>query len=349
MNWHTGSYAGAATSGVPTVLGPTSHMADLVDEGQAVYLAPEANRAGDVTEAADVFSLGAVAYFVLTGQPPARTALDLMERLRRGGLLLSDALDAPNQVLFEMVRDATAGTLGSRSELEDVLAGLDLWEESATLPDPGPRLNPADALAGDELGPYKVEKRLGKGATALALQARRETERVVLKIALGAEFNDRVHGEGEVLNKLRHPRIVGLVEIREFEPLTALVLHYAGDRTLGKKLRDEGRLSLEFLNRFGDDLLDAADYLEQQGIWHRDIKPDNIGIAPFGKDNQLRLVLFDFSLARTPLDQIRAGTPGYLDPFIPLRQPPRYDLQAERFAVACDLVRDGNRQVADVG
>jgi len=337
MNWHTGSHLGEATTGLPSVLGPTSHMSDLVDEGQAVYLAPEASQVGELTEAADVFSLGAVAYFVLTGQPPARTALDLAERLRRGGLLLSDVIDAPNQVLLEMVRDATAGPMGSRCQLEDMLAGLDLWEESVTSPDPGPRLNPADATAGDELGEYKVERRLGKGATALALQVRHQNERLVLKVALGPDFNERVRAEGQVLQKLHHPRIVGIREIRDFEPLTALVLEHAGERTLGKLLRDEGRLSLEFLNRFGEDLLDALDYLEQQGIWHRDIKPDNIGIAPFGRDNQLRLVLFDFSLARTALDQVRAGTPGYLDPFISLRQPPRYDLQAERFAAAVTL------------
>ena len=337
MNWHTGSHVGGATTGVPSVLGPTSHMSDLVDEGQAVYLAPEANQTGELTEAADVFSLGAVAYFVLTGQPPARTALDLAERLRRGGLLLSDVIDAPNQAMLDMVRDATAGAMGNRCDMEDVLTWLDLWEESVTSPDSLPRLNPADATAGDEVGEFKVERRLGRGATAVALQVRHQNERLVLKMALGPEFNERVRAEGQVLQKLHHPRIVGIREIRDFEPLTAIVLEYAGERTLGKLLRDEGRLSIEFLNRFGDDLLDAVDYLEQQGIWHRDIKPDNIGVTPFGRDNQLRIVLFDFSLARTALDQVRTGTPGYLDPFISLRQPPRYDLQAERFAAAVTL------------
>jgi len=338
MNWQAGAHAGDATPGMPSVMSPTSHLSDLVNEGQSVYLAPEANHAGELTEAADVFSLGALAYFLLTGQPPARTALDLAERLRRGGLLLSDVIDAPNQVLLEMVRDATAGAIGNRCDLEDLLAGLDLWEEGATEPDPGPVRNPADASAGDELpGGFTVERRLGKGATAVALQVRHDTERLVLKVALGPEFNERVREEGEVLKKLHHPRIVGIRDIREFEPLMGLVLEYAGDRTLGKWLRDEGRLSLEFLQRFGDDLLDAVDYLEQQGIWHRDIKPENIGVTPFGRGDRLRLVLFDFSLARTSLDQTRAGTPGYLDPFIQLRQPPRYDLQAERFAAAVTL------------
>lgn len=338
MNWHAGTYAGDGTTGVPTVLNATDHLSRLVDDAQAVYLAPEAGQAGELSEAADVFSLGAVAYFILTGQPPAATALDLAEKLRRNGLLLTDVIDAPNQVLVETVREATGGALSNRGNLDDVLAALELWEESVTSPDTGPRLNPADAHRGDELpGGFHVEKRLGKGATAVALQVRRRDERLVLKVALGPEYNERVREEGEVLRKLRHPRIVGCVETLDFQSQIALVLEFAGERTLGKMLSDEGRLSVEFLDRFGGDLLDAADYLEQQGIWHRDIKPENIGIVPYGKNDELRLVLFDFSLARTPLDHIRAGTPGYLDPFISLRQPPRYDLQAERFASAITL------------
>lgn len=338
MNWQAGAYASGGSTAAPTVLSATDHLSQLVDDAQAVYVAPEASQPGELSEAADVFSLGAVAYFVLTGQPPATTALDLAEKLRRNGLLLTDVLDAPNQVLLEMVRDATEGALGNRCDLEDVLAGLELWEDSVTAPDAGPRLNAADATAGDELpGGFTVEKRLGKGATAVALQVHRGTERLVLKVALGPDYNERVREEGDVLRKLRHPRIVGILETRDFESQVALVLEFAGERTLGKMLRDEGRLSVEFLERFGGDLLDAVEYLEQQGIWHRDLKPENMGIVPSGKGDPLHLVLYDFSLARTPLDHARAGTPGYLDPFIPLRQPPRYDLQAERFAAAVTL------------
>src|SRR5262249_10547499 len=97
------------------------------------------------------------------------------------------------------------------------------------------------------------------------------------------------------------------------------------------------RPSLDLARRFGDNLLSAVDYLEQQGVAHRDIKPDNIGITPTGQSGQLRLVLFDFSLSRTPVDNIRAGTPRYLDPLLPLRRPPRWDLAAERYAAAVTL------------
>ena len=65
-------------------------------------------------------------------------------------------------------------------------------------------------------------------------------------------------------------------------------------------------------------------------------KPDNIGVGrtPSGK---LTLILSDFSLPNTPVDNIRAGTPPYLDPFLRRRKPPRWDLYAERFAVAMTL------------
>lgn len=338
MNWQLAAYVGEPGTSIPSVLGPTQHVSQLVEDAQVVYLAPEANRPGELTEAADVFSLGAVAYFVLTGQPPAATALDLAEKLRRGGLLLSDAIDAPAVMLSEVVRDATAGAIANRLDgVDDVLAGLDLWEEQVTTPDI-PRLNPADAQRGDKLeGGFEVEKRLGKGATAVALQVLHGDEHLVLKVALGPEYSERVREEGEVLHKLHHPNIVGIREVRDFEGQTALVLELAGDRTLARILRDEGRLSLDFLERFGRDLLDALDYLEQKGIWHRDIKPENVGVAPLGRGDKLHLVLYDFSLSRTPVEQFRAGTPGYLDPFIPLRRPPRYDLHAERFAAAVTL------------
>ena len=48
-------------------------------------------------------------------------------------------------------------------------------------------------------------------------------------------------------------------------------------------------------------------------------------------------MLFDFSLARTPAENILAGTRHYLDPFLQTRKPPRWDTHAERFAAAVTL------------
>jgi serine/threonine protein kinase len=91
------------------------------------------------------------------------------------------------------------------------------------------------------------------------------------------------------------------------------------------------------MRRFGEDLLQALNHLEEQGVAHRDIKPDTIGIAPAGGSGRLRLMLFDFSLSRTPPENIQAGTRPYLDPFLALRPQRRWDLHAERYAAAVTL------------
>src|SRR5205085_2177079 len=87
------------------------------------------------------------------------------------------------------------------------------------------------------------------------------------------------------------------------------------------------------LERFGDDLLNVLEYLEHEGIPHRDLKPDNIGVREYSK--QLHLKLFDFSLSSLPLDNIRAGTPDYMEPFLAQRQ--RWDPSAERFSATLVL------------
>ena len=74
-------------------------------------------------------------------------------------------------------------------------------------------------------------------------------------------------------------------------------------------------------------------YLEEKGVAHRDLKPDNIGIKEYGK--KLHLKVFDFSLSNAPLDNIRVGTPPYLEPFLQLRN--RWDTAAERYSAAVIL------------
>ena len=108
-------------------------------------------------------------------------------------------------------------------------------------------------------------------------------------------------------------------------------------KALAQWIRGGDPLSLDLMRRFGEHLLSAVDHLEQEGIAHRDIKPDNIGISKVAGTGAYRLVLFDFSLSRAPLETLTAGTRPYLEPFLPDRRPPRWDLHAERYAVAVTL------------
>lgn len=142
----------------------------------------------------------------------------------------------------------------------------------------------------------------------MALLVERDGATQVLKVASDPANNDRLHGEAEILRKLRHQYVVRLDDELDFDGRVGLLMERAGQQTLAQRLRQEGPLHLELLQRFGDDLLTTVDWLEQQGIPHRDIKPENVGIAKIGRGDQLHLVLFDFSLSRTPPEAITAGT-----------------------------------------
>src|SRR5262245_16510162 len=339
FNWQVGYRAGGSATGGVRDVSATSHVELLIEDSGTAYMAPEAVlETDDPGEHLDVFSLGAIAYHVFAGVPPAGSSVELADKLRQTrGLQISDALNGAGKALQELVQFSTHPDVASRIDsAADFLGFLDDVEEELTSPDHDAVEDPLLAQKGDRLpGGFTVQRRLGQGATSLALVVEREGEGYVLKVPNAEEFCQRVRGEGEVLAKLRHQHVVEHVETLPLGGKPCLLLRSAGPETLGQRLRKEGRLHVDLLQRFGEDLLEIVKYLEEQGIPHRDIKPDNIGVGPLGRGDKLHLVLFDFSLSRTPPENLQAGTRGYLDPLLPLRK--RWDLYAERYAAAVTL------------
>lgn len=347
MNWQTATRS-PGPAGDPTAAFTvhrttgTRHVEDYVEDPGLVYLAPETTRADPAQGASlDVFSLGCIAYYVFSGQPPAESVLELAEKLRAGpGLLLSDTMDGCGARQQELIQFATVPDLLARYDsVQGFLDDLDRVEDELTTPDPEATVDPSIASAGDRLeGGFTVVKRVGRGSSSDALLVKRDgsEEEHILKVACDIAHNERLVAEGEVLARLHHQHIVAHRETLTVAGRTALLLKSAGARTLAQKIKEEGRLSLDMLQRFGEELIEAVNHLEAEGVAHRDIKPENIGIAE-NRNGKLQLVLFDFSLCRTPADNITAGTHPYLDPFLSLRRPPRWDLYAERFALAVTL------------
>ena len=347
MNWQTASRNAGDSASPDTVHRTTGtrHVEDYVEDPGLVYLAPETTRADPAHgPSLDVFSLGCIAYHVFSGQPPAESVLDLNEKLRIGqGLNLSDVMDGCGAHQQELVHVATCPEVLARYDtIRGFIDELDGVEDELTTPDPEATVDPSVAGKDDRLeGGFTVVKRMGKGSSSDALLVREDgsDEELILKVALDVAHNDRLVAEGEVLAKLHHHNIVAHRRTLSVAGRTALLLKTAGDRTLAETLKDvreQGRLSLDMLQRFGEELIEAVNHLEAEGVAHRDIKPENIGITR-NRTGKLQLVLFDFSLCRTPTDNITAGTHPYLDPFLSLRKPPRWDLYAERFATAVTL------------
>jgi serine/threonine protein kinase len=346
FNWQVAYRAGgSSTSGVRDVTA-TSHVELLVEDAASAYMAPEAVLSLDGPgEHVDIFSLGAVAYHIFAGSPPAGNRLELVEKLRASrGLRISDALNGAARSLQDLVQFSTHPDVASRIDsAADFLGYLDAVEEELTSPTADTLVDPVVAQKGDRLaGGFAVKRRLGEGGTSVALVVERDGEEYVLKLANSADHAARVRDEGEVLAKLRHPYIARFCSTAEFGETVGFLIEPAyvekAERkieTLGQRLRKEGRLHVDLLQRFGEDLLEVVKHLEEQGIPHRDMKPDNIAIGMVGRGDRLHLVVFDFSLSRTPPENVEAGTKAYLDPFLPLRK--RWDLHAERYAAAVTL------------
>lgn len=232
--------------------------------------------------------------------------------------------------------------------------------------EPAADKDPLEAVAGDVFaGRWEIRRRLGTGSTSraflvrdLEFEARRTRQLAVLKVALSDSRSEILAREAEAMGRLRpHSGIIRLVEP---EPLhiggrTVLALEYVGDErddgeqaaegggrprrreeTVARQLREHGRLPVDQLEAYGDYLFGAVDFLEGEGVWHRDIKPDNIAVRV--RPNRTReLVLIDFSLAGYPARSTNAGTDGYLDPFVDVITRGSYDSHAERYAVAVTL------------
>ncbi|MBJ6981998.1 BREX system serine/threonine kinase PglW [Luteimonas sp. MC1572] len=340
-DWQSGIAGQDTTAGTRMTM-HLGQQAGVIDNPRsAVYVAPEvvAGHGYDAV-AIDMFSLGALTYALFSGQHPAATVEEMLDKVRSGpGLMISEVLDGAPDSLQLLVQVATDPNPADRpSDVREFLRMLDDVEEELTAPEPERGASPADARQGDRLtGGFQVLRRLGAGSTCHALAVEDpQGQQGVLKVAKDPSFNERLRQEYETLREVPHPNIVKALGLHEIDGLAAIFIEQAGDKTMGQRLREQGPLSLDLLERFGDELLGVVVHLEREGINHRDIKPENIGLGETRK-RALTLKLFDFSLARAPADNIRAGTPPYLDPFLSLRRPARWDLHAERFAAAMTL------------
>lgn len=216
MNWQTGARE-AGTGGTAQRTQGTLHVNAYVEDPGRVYLAPEDAWTQDEADQSqgpqlDVFSLGAIAYHLFSGQPPAANAIDLLERLRTGpGLCLSDQLDGAGAALQELIQFSTIPDPSARfATVDDFLKALDEVEDELTRPDPELTVDPSVATANERLaGGYTVLRRLGKGSSSDVLLVRPDgsDERSGPQGRLGPVPQDRLRAEGEALAKIRHPAL----------------------------------------------------------------------------------------------------------------------------------------------
>lgn len=337
---------GGSSFGVPST---SRHQAHL-EASALAYLAPEADSPHADPVALDVFGLGTLSYLLLSGHPPAQQRSELLARLTaEDGLRPSALADSVSEYVDELVQEATRPRVEERlTTVAAFLEYLETVEEALTAPavpstqptEPADVPDLLEAKVDDVVADWRIKRRLGTGSTSRAFLAENLATGAdeVLKVALSDEKKSRLAAEAKVLAPLTDSRIIRLArqEPIDIGHRTLLVLEHAGDLTLARKLRDDGRLTVDELETYSDYLFGALDFLEGEGVYHRDIKPDNIAIR-VRPNRTKQLVLFDFSLAGVSVKETEAGTPRYLDPFIGPLKRQTYDWHAERYALAVTL------------
>lgn len=338
----------------------------LVHDDYAMFLPPEGYEHNGDKRLGDLFSLGALAYFILSGGSlPAASKRDLIDQLSKThGLDLATTGSTVEQELRLLVKGATSSSPAERekavrkerskyAEPNPVRAFRHRLKETTEdrvdieVVDP---FNPAlNSVISDR---FKVEKILGLGSTARGLLVRDlhsadgdpQSNLGVLKVAVDTKGNSRLREEAAAIQELhanlpentRHDNFVRLLDgpLHLTHERTALYLSSCGERTLDEVMEAGGPSPRQYWN-LGSQLLDRLVALEASGVVHRDIKPSNLGLV--GKQSEWRLTLFDFSSAHDPLEATEVGTPQYRDPFLGMGRRRRFDSYAERFSVAVVL------------
>ena len=151
-----------------------------------------------------------------------------------------------------------------------------------------------------KIGPFEIEGKLGSGGMgAVYLATYQKTgQKVALKVLPPELSGDqkllaRFAREMEILQKLRHPRIVRYLGGGKAGTQHFYAMELMTGGTLEQALKKRGRLSWEQTIEWGMQLCEALQHAHEHGIVHRDLKPANLFLT---RDGQLKLG--DFGIAR---------------------------------------------------
>ncbi|MCX7703897.1 MAG: serine/threonine protein kinase, partial [Planctomycetota bacterium] len=174
-----------------------------------------------------------------------------------------------------------------------------------------------------EFGNYEIVEKVAQGGMGIVYKARQKgLDRIVaLKVLLGGEaaaeeMIKRFYNEAKAIAKLRHPNIVTIHEVSEFEGKHFFTMDFIHGESLRHIILTKRRLPVPVALTIAQKIADALQYAHEHGVAHRDIKPENILIDETGEP-----MITDFGLAKDiemDPNMTRAGvvmgTPAYMSP-----------------------------------
>ncbi len=173
-------------------------------------------------------------------------------------------------------------------------------------------------------GRYVLERKLGRGGMGVVFLAwENALERLVaLKVlppALATRSRrDRFLEEARIAAGLKDDHIVPIHAVDEAGPYVYYVMEYIRGETLAQRIAAKGALPVQDVTRILYEVALAVGYAHEQGVVHRDLKPQNILL----RSHDGRAYVADFGLARVLDDGLApavadarmSGTIPYMSP-----------------------------------
>ncbi|KAH8342756.1 hypothetical protein KR084_006072 [Drosophila pseudotakahashii] len=132
------------------------------------------------------------------------------------------------------------------------------------------------------------------------------------------------HFDGKCPNgtRLTHPNIVQLLETYEDKSKVYLVMELVTGGELFDRIVEKGSYTEKDASHLIRQILEAVDYMHEQGVVHRDLKPENL--LYYSADDDSKIMISDFGLSKMEDSGIMAtacGTPGYVAPEVLAQKP----------------------------
>ncbi|XP_042215656.1 calcium/calmodulin-dependent protein kinase type 1-like [Homarus americanus] len=133
---------------------------------------------------------------------------------------------------------------------------------------------------------------------------------------------DSLENEIKVLRRLQHPNIVQLLDTYEDLEHVYLIIELVTGGELFDRIVEKGSYTEKDASGLIRQVLEAVDYMHDQGVVHRDLKPENL--LYFSQDEDSKIMISDFGLSKMEDSGIMAtacGTPGYVAPEVLAQKP----------------------------
>jgi serine/threonine-protein kinase len=140
---------------------------------------------------------------------------------------------------------------------------------------------------------YEIADEIGRGGFSIVYRARdrRIGADVAIKLlvpppAAARLARERLRREVQAVRQLSHPNIVAVYDVVDDGPWSFVVMEYVPGPDLAVRVRQRGPLDADAAARVGRDITAALAAAHRRGILHRDVKPQNILLAPTaGRDS----------------------------------------------------------------